>query len=335
VSPQVTIMSTGTAEFDIARDGTLVYVPSRATESASRTLMWVDRLGREEPVKGIPPRAYLYPRVSPDGTRLAVEIRDEENDIWVLDFARQTLTRATFGQAIESGPVWMQDGRHFVFSQLGASGAGTSIGLFLRAADGTGDAEVLEVPSGFSQSMRASSVSPDGNDIVTWTVQGSNDLMMLTLSDRRIRPFMQTPFVERNGEFSPDGRWLAYESNASGQFEVFVRQLPEGTQWQISSQGGTQPLWSRDSRELFFVGSDRTLRSVSVQRASTWTASTPRKLFDRQYFVGGSEAMRTYDVSPDGQRLLVIKEPSQTPTVPTIVIHQNWFEELKRLVPVN
>ena len=338
VVPRVMTLSSGAAEFNIAADGTLVYMPAGA--SPSRTLVWVDRQGREEPVKGVPTRAYTNPRLSPDGTRLALELRDQESDIWVWDFAREALTRVTFDPVVDQAPVWMPDGRRIVFSsQAGgtvrATGAGT---LFWRAADGTGAAERLGQEDRSLRLMLPSSVSPDGTRVVTTTVSdaGAVDVMMLTLQDRRVQPLIQTPFIERNGEISPDGRWLAYESNASGRFQIYVRPFPgvDGGQWQVSADGGTQPLWARNGEELFYVAPDRTLTSVPVERGRTWAAGTPKTVFHKQYFLGPG-APRMYDVSADGHRFLMIKDSvtDETAAAASIVVVQHWHEELKRLVP--
>jgi serine/threonine-protein kinase len=340
VLPRVMTLSSGTAQFNIAADGTLVYMPAGA--SPSRTLVWVDRQGREEPVKGLPARAYSNPRLSPDGARLALELRDQESDIWVWDFAREALTRVTFDPVVDRAPVWMPDGRRIVFSSQaggtvrGAIGAGT---LFWRAADGTGAAERLGQEDRSLRLMLPSSVSPDGNRVVTTTVSdaGAVDVMMLTLQDRRVQPLIQTPFVERFGEISPDGRWLAYESNASGRFQIHVRPFPDvnNGQWVVSTDGGTQPVWAPNGEELFYVAPDRTLRRVSVKPGTTWAAGKPSTLFDRQYFLGPESTTRMYDVSADGHRFLMIKDTAidQTATATSIVVVQNWYEELKRLVP--
>ena len=126
------------------------------------------------------------------------------------------------------------------------------------------------------------------------------------------------PLVERNGEISPDGRWLAYESNDSGQFQIFVRPFPDVNKgkWQVSTAGGTQPLWARNGQELFYLAPSGALMSVPVERGTTWTAGTPTRLIDAQYYVGvGTNVARTYDVSPDGKRFLMIKEGA-APTKP-------------------
>jgi serine/threonine-protein kinase len=167
------------------------------------------------------------------------------------------------------------------------------------------------------------------------------DLLQLALDGTcRVTPLLQTKFDERNGIVSPDGRWLAYESNSSGPFEIHVRPFPNvgGGQWQVSTAGGRQPLWALSGRELFYFASDGALLRVPVEASgATWNAGTPMKLLEGRYYtgVGGSSAGRTYDVSPDGQRFLMIKAPGTDASAepPALIVVQHWDEELKRLVP--
>ena len=336
ISPRVMTLRSGTTEFSIARDGTLVYVP--ADVSPTRALVWVDRQGRETPIKGAPARAYTSPRLSPDGRRLAVNVRDQEDDIWVWDFARESLTRVTFDSG--ESPAWMPNGDRIVFGrQKAATASGTRLpGLFWRPSDGTGTEERLGQQDRSLRVMLPSSVSGDGTRIVGWSVSDSAavDMLMLTLPDRRLQPLIQTPAVERNGEISPDGHWLAYESNTSGALQIFVRPFPDvnGGQWQVSSDGGMQPLWAHNGDELFYIAPDRTLSSVRVEHGSTWASGTPTTILDRRYFAGTTGASaRTYDVSADGRFLMLKDTTDQAASAPTIVVVQNWIEELKRLVP--
>jgi hypothetical protein len=153
------------------------------------------------------------------------------------------------------------------------------------------------------------------------------------------RPLIQTPYTERNGEISPDGRWLAYQSDNSGQFEIYVRPFPnvDTGLWQVSTGGGTRPLWARNGQELFYASPSGALMRVGVERGRSWAATTPTLVIKDGYVtVPGGSPGRTYDVSPDGQRFLLIKERDadrQTSTAREIVVVQHWFEELKRLVP--
>jgi Tol biopolymer transport system component len=333
VSPVVTLPN-GTAEFDIARDGTLVYATGGRGAAPERTLVWVDRQGNEEAINAAPRRPYLFPRLSPEGTRVALEIRDQENDIWVWSFARETLTRITTDPGIDQAPVWMPDGLRLVFTSTQGGSVGS---LFWQAADGTGNAERLTESPNY---QRPSAVLPDGGRVVFWeaSAKTSTDVMMLSLEkDRRVQPLIQGPLVDRNAEVSPDGRWLAYESNGSGQMQVFVRPFPDVNtgRIQVSTAGGQQPLWARNGQELFYIASDEVLMSVPVKPGNTWTAGTPTRVIEGAYFRrGGGNDSRMYDVSPDGKRFLMLKqEVSASQPAVRIVVVQHWLEDLKRLVP--
>jgi serine/threonine-protein kinase len=358
VLPHLVTTPAGAADFAVAADGTLVYVDAPAgVGGAVRTLTWVDRMGREQPIAA-PPRAYMHPRLSPDTTRVAVWADDQESDIWMWDLSRATLSRFTLHPGLDNFPVWTSDGRRVIFG----SDRGGALNVFWQAADGTGAPERLT--EGDSVQL-ASGVSPDG----TWAIYSQikagslRDVMMTTLtrlgragppsqsstdpqarSVGDVRPLAQAPFEERNGIVSPDGRWLAYEADASGRFEVYVRPFPNVAdgQWQVSTGGGVQPLWARNGSELFFLAADGALSAVSVEaRGAGWSAGGQTKILEPRYFTGGlgaSTTGRTYDVSPDGRRFLMIKQGDggdQTSAPPQIVVVQNWFEELKRLVPVN
>jgi Tol biopolymer transport system component len=331
VLSQVFIGPNGAADFDVADDGTLAYV-SATQRAVGRTLAWVDRQGHETPINA-PPRAYVSPHLSPDGTRIALDTRDEENDIWIWEFARATLTRLTFDPKFDGFPVWTPDSRRILFTSARA-GVGN---IFWQAADGTGTPEQLTESS---NQLFPTSISPDGTQVV-FRDTTVNDVMMLTLDkDRRVQPLVRTPFNERNGEISPDGRWLAYESNDSGRFEIYVRPFPDvnSGRWQVSTSGGLFPLWARNGRELFYTLPAGGLMQVSVERATSWTASPPTKLLDGPYAWGfPGLTVRAYDISPDGSRFLLLKpvggSPDQAAMSPSLIVVQNFFEELRRLVP--
>ena len=261
VVPQVATTLQGAADFDVARNGTLVYLPGGAATTA-RTLVWLDRQGHEEAIKA-PPRAYAHLRLAPDGTRIALHIRDQESDIWVWDLARETLTRLTFDPGLDRFPVWTPDNRRIIFASDRAGAAN----LYWQAADNTGTVERLTQSSNVQWPY---SISPDGTRLVFEEQTSSPDLLALTLDkDRRAQPLVQSQmYSEENGEISPDGRWLAYQSNESGQNEIYVRPFPEvnSGRWQVSTKGGTQPLWARNGQEIFYVAPDGTLMQVAVER---------------------------------------------------------------------
>jgi serine/threonine-protein kinase len=316
----------------VAADGTLVYV-SGGVSAVGRSLAWVDRQGQETPISA-PPRNYAYPRLSPDATRLAIYVPDQEIDIWLWDLAGATLTRATFDRGVDVYPVWPPDGRQLLFSSARAG----AVNLFAQASDGSGGVTRLTRSPNV---QHATSVTPDGTRLVfTETAPTTGpDVMQLRLDGTHaVTPLVQTSFSERNGEVSPDGRWLAYEANDSGRFNIYVRPFPDVSSgyWQLSTDGGTRPLWARNSQELFYLSVTGALMRVGVAPGPTWAATAPTRLFEGHYGAAPNQNGRTYDVSPDGRRFLMIKDseasdPSATPASMVVVL--NWQEELKRLVP--
>jgi serine/threonine-protein kinase len=317
----------------IADDGTLAYVRGSGPPVAQRTLVWVDRQGRETAIAAAP-RAYVYPRISPDGSRVAVYGADQMLDLWAWDFVRLTLTRLTFASSLDSYPVWTPDGRRLFFAsdreQPGRN-------LYAQAADGTGAAERLTTSP---NQQNATAITPDGTRLLFTEIapQTNEDLMQVTVTGtHEVTPLVRTPAAERNGIVSPDGRWLAYEANDSGSMEIYVRPYPDAAsgRWQVSTGGGTRPLWSRDGRELFYVSSANGVMRVGVERAASWAATTPTMLLNDGLVVGAAQNVgRNYDVSPDGQRFLVVKPVDASNAPPQLVVVQHFDEMLKRLVPV-
>jgi len=311
---------TSTADFGVSDNGTLVYVPA-TTHVAARRLLWVGRDGREEPVN-LPVRAYTYPSLSPDGTQVALDIRDQENDTWIWNIARHTLRRLTFDPGFDQYAVWTPDGRRVLNFAAG--------GLVWRQADGAGAVERLMQSPGVKA---PTSFSPDGTRLIFREdyPETGHDVMMLSLdASRKVEPLLRSPFNELNAQISPDGRWIAFESDESGRYEVFVRPFPNVNdgRWQVSTGGGTKPQWARNGRELFYVAPGGAMMTTPVEQGSSFTFGTPAKLFDGRYYMGGGVSIgRTYDVSPDGKRFLMI-QPDVGP-VSTITVVLNWFEELK------
>ena len=328
---------------DVSTNGTLVYL---AGARSALSLVWVDREGREEAL-AVPTREYMFPRISPDGTRVAVDVSDLDRDIWIWSFENETLTRLTFEPGGDGFPVWTPDSQRIIYT-WGPRGSASN--LYWRAADGTGTAErLLESPVRHAPH----SVSPDGSRLVFYEggAAGGFDLYMMTLDDeRRVEPLIVTQFNERNAEISPDGRWLAYNSDASGRLEIYVQPFPDvdSGRWQISTVGGARPLWAPDGRELFYLTNDGLMGvavdvDVDVEAGSGFRHGTPELIFSGQY-AGTSTALvsqnRTYDISPDGQRFLMLKTGGMSdpddPFAGLTQIHvvQNWTQELLERVPV-
>jgi eukaryotic-like serine/threonine-protein kinase len=334
VVPRLVTTRSGAGEFGIAGDGTLVYVDVTAgSQSArARTLVWVDRSGKEERITA-PTRSYEAPRISPDGKQLALAITDQESDIWLWDLVRGgDLRRLTFDPGVDTFPVWTPDSHRIVFS----SQSGGALNIWWKTANETGPAEQLTTSA---NNQWPTSVSSDGKQIVLTelTPTMSRDLMLLTLdASRPVTTLLQTPFEEQRGTISPDGHWLAYESNNSGQFEIRVRPFPKTSvaEYQISTSGGTRPVWAHNGKELFFIGEDGTVMGVPVEAtAMMWNAGAPKKLLESRYYTTSGNPNRPYDVSPDGRRFLMIKAASADPSTvpPNIIVVLHFDEELKRL----
>jgi len=273
--------------------------------------------------------------VSPDGTRVAVDRQGNNTDVWVYSIERRTLTLVTTDPAVDNHPLWTLDGERLVF-QSTREGAR---GLFWKAADGTGTTERL------MESASPTFVGPAG-----WSLEGDSlifselsaltanyDIGILSMEgDRQSEPLLQTGFAEKAPTVSPDGRWLAYFTNETGQDEVYVQRFPDlGEKQRISVDGGREPLWSPDGRELFFRSPNGLMAVPVLDTEPTFRAGSAELLFEQQYatFV----ERRNYDIAPDGQRFLMIKEAaaSDAATTEQLVVVLNWFHELKERVPVN
>jgi len=322
----------------ISDRGSLVYVPGGAAEGES-TLVWVDRKGAEQPLAA-PPRPYNIPRFSPDGRLLAVETLTPP-EIWVYDIPRGTLSRLTF----EGGarPLWSPDGKRIAFH---SARAGKPPNLFWKPADGSGPEERLttsdhsQTPHSWSpdgQVLAFTDIAPTtGQDIWVLPLEGDPSAALRT-EGRKPRLFLQTTFSEGGAKFSPDGRWLAYGSDESGRTEIYVQPFPgPGGKWQISTNGGTEPFWARNGEIFYRNGNQLMVVETKTQPGSQpiFSAGTPRLLFEGPYVTTGI-AVTNYDVTADGQRFLMVKPVAQQGAAANqINVVLNWFEELKRRVPV-
>jgi len=316
----------GVAHYSVSKTGTLAYLPGSAA-AIQRRLVWVTRSGMEQPL-GAPALAYGYARISPDGQRVALEL---DNQVWLYDLSRDTLTRFTFEGVANQSPGWTPDGKRIIFRSN--KDTGTIGNLYWQLADGSGGLERLTTNQ-YQQNLTSS--SGDGQLLALFenNPTGQRDIWVVRMSDRKAQPFLATRFNEGGGSFSPDGRWLAYVSNESGRPEIYVQPYPgPGGKWQISTGGGTEPLWNHNGRELFYRSGSK-MMSVQVTTQPAFVASKPTILFEKEYAASQFPATGiAYDVSRDGHRFLMVKEPDQTGSVPQNNVVVNWFEELKRLAP--
>jgi eukaryotic-like serine/threonine-protein kinase len=325
---------TPAANFGIGADGTLVYL-SGASAQPMRTVVWVDRDGREEPT-GVPPREYVYVQLSPDGTRLSLDARDGESDIWIFDLEREILQRLTVDPGRNRGGLWTPDGSRVLFSRALAG----SEEIYWQAADGSAAPLPLTADSG--EAVLPEDVTPDGNALLYIPADRPADIFIATLGETGAgpAPLIATPAEEFGAQVSPDGRWLVYQSNESGRFEIYVRPFPavDTGRWQISTDGGTRPRWSRDGRELFYLNTSSdgraALMAVAIESEAGFRAALPELVFEGAYAAPRTSRL-VYDVSLDGRRFLMLKDTADEPSAsrPQIVVVQNWTEELKRLVP--
>jgi len=323
--------------------GALAYLPA-STGVSDRTLLRVDREGRTTPV--LEARlGYQHPAFSPDGRRVAVTIASETgSDIWIIDLERGTRIRLTT-EGTSAFPVWSQDGTRVAFQSTAAG----PWNLYWLPVDGSAKAQTI---FGNSAAQPRAAWPNAGMNLLPGTLptlsganpqfpmswasnhsvlafherkpNGERDIWVVK-PDGDPEPFLLTPFDERSPSFSPDGRWLAYVSNESGRDEVYVQPFPgPGAKWLISTDGGIDPLWSKDGRELFYRH-DEQMMSVSIAPTAEFSAGRPRRLFETRFDVGDNGL--TYDVSPDGKWFLMPRS-RQGPTPDQLHLVHNWFNEV-------
>ena len=319
----------GLAHFSASMGGTLVF---RAGDTGIRRLLWLDREG-DVVGEVTPPGGYWETALSPDGKRLVLEISDERSsnvDLWIRDLEREVSTRFTFDEGADGSPLWSPDGRWIYYS----GSQGDSRGIYRKDASGVGQPELVLA---FEGNVLPHSFAPDGSHLAfSAQSEGSGwDLWVLPLDEgaedggdrKEAVPFVQTPFVEVRPSFSPDGRWIAYNSSESGRAEVYVQPFPgPGGKWQISTQGGSDPRWSGDGRELFYLSPETRVMRVEISTEPSFTAGLPEVLIDSR--LHPSIQRSRYLVTPDASRFLVLSPLERESMLPTTVV-VNWPETLR------
>jgi Tol biopolymer transport system component len=309
--------------FAVSANGALAFRSS----SPELHLVWLDREGKILGTLG-PGGTYLAAALSPDGKRVAVDSRDQQGtDVWLLDVSSGVPTRFTFYRHNEA-PVWSPNGARIAFG----NGSGD---IYQKESMSAGNQQLL-LKSGLPQLPQ--SWSPDGKYLLYFTLDKNTkeDLWILPMAtphayDNKPTPYLKTPFSEFHGQFSPDGRWVAYTSDESGQFQVYVQSFPIGAgKFQVSTNGGTQPRWRRDGKEIFYIGGDGKLMAAELTTGPRFEVTgAPKALFD-PYIPRGSVSGFRYDVTADGKRFLVISAASADEAAAPITVVLNWQAALKR-----
>ena len=326
VAANVGMSGGGYAYFSVSATGVLAYGGKLGT--ATSQMSWLDREGQNVGTVG-QPDIYTDPMLSPDGTELAVSVGTRsKRQIWIFDTKRGTASRLTFDPADDAFPTWSSDGASILFSSTLNS---EDFDIFQKAANGLGATKpILETKN---QTKGMDDVSPDGRYALYVWVTGANtaELWALPLfGERKPFAFVQGSFGAYSARFSPNGRYVAYESNETGRFEIYVETFPQPAgRWQISATGGEEPTWRRDGKEMFYLTPDKKLMAVPVSTDSaSFQAGIPKQLFQAQ-LISDTNARNTYAASPDGQRFLMLVPAGEPKTVPITVV-VNWQALLKK-----
>jgi serine/threonine protein kinase/Tol biopolymer transport system component len=335
----------GVTNVAVSEAGTLVYIPGAILSSSGvgRTLVWTDRKEKIEELNASP-NNYIFPKISPDGTRVALTVQDTGSgnyDIWVWDLKRETLTRLTTDEGMDIQPIWTPDSKRIVFGTNRDSEYGS---IYWRAADGTGKDELLF--SAPDLTVFPYSWSSDGKILVmgentgTLLAPSNNwDIGILSMEGEHERtPLLHDACAEVQPQVSPDGQWIAYCSDVSGQPEVYVRPFPDVDkgQSQVSTNGGRSPRWSPAGRELLFLNNENELMTVSFKTEPAFSLGTPEVLFESNFVSDQASEGTVWDIHPDGERFLMMRRPGTVSEEDSsglsrkIVIVTNWFEELKQ-----
>jgi eukaryotic-like serine/threonine-protein kinase len=318
--------NTVAGHFGVSETGSLIYAAGGIFPSPNNSLVWVDQNGNEKPITALK-LPFFTPRLSPDGRRIAYMTRGHERHVWVYDLDRDANSRLT-SEGMAWPPIWTPDGKRLLFAWQKA----LLPNLFWQPYDGSMPMERF-LKSEYA--LHAGSWSADRETIVGVTIgqNGDFDIVFLNVRSRQVTPFLNSQFNEMHPEFSPDGRWIAYSSDETKRFEVCAQPYPgPGTKSQVSNEGGTEPMWAINGRQIFYRWQDQ-VWVVDVQTDGGFSPNKPRRLFEKSGYSTASP-LRGWDLSHDGQRFLMVKLDQSQPTpITEINLVQNWIEELKRLLP--
>ena len=312
----VVVKRLGAADFDVSGDGTFVYTTGGVAGGISE-FVWVDRQGRKEPL-GVDPAVYRQARVSPDGRRIATT-NQADGDIWIFDVGTESLSRLTFDASVIETGLWTPDGERIVFHST-KDGGGT---LSWKASDGSGQSERI------TDGAFLLSLTPDGRYAIALEGEGGTNIVLVPLEpDAEPELLMERLHRELALSVSPDGKWLAFQSVRTGRNEIYLRPFPnvDDGLWQISTETGVAPQWGPTSRELFYR------RRNELIAATLDMNPVPRVLASTTLFETQSR-MYSYDVAPDGKRLLMLEPVESTSDSARIHVVLNWLDELQRQLP--
>ena len=307
------------SQYDVSRSGTLVYMRG-GVKTTENKLVWAEQGAKPQPFP-LEANVYESPRFSPDGKQIALTVRLPDIDVWIYDFQRGALRRITFAPGEDELPVWSPDGKRIAFASNGRQQA------FVLPADGSGQEEPLMKNN---THFHLQSWSPDGKLIAYERLGASGrwEIWMLPMEgDHKPYPYLQGQFQERHPAFSPDGKWIAYSSGESSGEEVYVQRFPgPGEKVQVSTDGGSHPVWSRDGRRLIYESSD-TLWAVDVVNSPYFRLGKSHVLYQGQ--IWNEAAGPNYALSPDGKRFVVVERGKDSAETDVNVV-LNWHEELLR-----
>ena len=289
-------------------------------------MVWMDRMGKRLGTVGAPGRI-ASPVISPDGKTILYSlfnVAGDASDLWLMDMARGVPSRGTFRSGISADGIWSRDGSTIVFQS-------DNLFIYRKPANGTGKEELLW-NSGINN--RPQDWSRDGKFVVYMSMSGGATgygLWLLPMEgDHKPVPYLLTSFNQGDAQFSPDGKWMAYASNESGQPQVYVQAIPaNGAKWQVSPAGGTQPRWRGDGKELFYISSDQKLMAVSVKSGAAFEAGAPQPLFELDPVFPPMGGRFAYQPAADGQRFLVLSAAGSN-VAPPINVVLNWQAGLKK-----